>query len=99
MEATRLWLCEGKFKLHLITERWQYLKAYIHQFVIISCQFIKCLEEGYNCGMIRMELTKAGTLTTLMRCELTNEEVSDLHCTYIYDFLYLYSFPSCAKIV
>ena len=25
--------------------------------------------------MIRMELTKAGTLTTLMRCELINEEV------------------------
>jgi len=58
-----------------------YLETYIHQFVIIySCQFIKCLEEGYNCGMIRMELTKAGTLTTLMRCELTNEEVCDI-CT------------------
>lgn len=39
------------------------------------CKFIKCLEEGYNCGMIRLELTKNGTLETLMRHELTNEEV------------------------
>lgn len=37
--------------------------------------FIKCLEEGYNCGMIRMELTKNGTLETLMCHELTLEEV------------------------
>lgn len=39
-------------------------------------KFIKCLEEGYNCGMIRMELTLNGALETLMCHELTNEEVS-----------------------
>mmetsp|Transcript_11041 Transcript_11041/g.24342 ORF Transcript_11041/g.24342 Transcript_11041/m.24342 type:complete len:294 (+) Transcript_11041:139-1020(+) len=38
-------------------------------------KFIKCLEEGYNCGMIRMELTKNGTIETLMCHELTHEEV------------------------
>ncbi|KAL7549950.1 hypothetical protein ACHAWF_013201, partial [Thalassiosira exigua] len=40
-----------------------------------SVKFVKCLEEGYDCGMIRMELTKNGTLHTLMRHELTHEEV------------------------
>mmetsp|Transcript_30245 Transcript_30245/g.55852 ORF Transcript_30245/g.55852 Transcript_30245/m.55852 type:complete len:326 (-) Transcript_30245:94-1071(-) len=38
-------------------------------------KFIKCFEEGYNCGMIRAELTKNGTIETLMCHELTNEEV------------------------
>lgn len=41
-----------------------------------TMKFIKCLQEGYNCGMIRMELTKNGTLETLMCHELTREEVS-----------------------
>lgn len=40
-----------------------------------SFQFIKCMEEGYNCGMIRAEITKNGTLQTLMCHELTHEEV------------------------
>ena len=48
-------------------------------------KFIKCLEEGYNCGMIRAELTKNGTIETLMCHELTDEEVR----TY---FLFLFSF-------
>ena len=51
-------------------------------------KFIKCLEEGYNCGMIKMELTKNGTLETLMCHELTQEEVRNyalvhLFCVYI----------------
>ena len=46
---------------------------------ISDVQFIKCLEEGYNCGMIRMELTKNGTLDTLMRHELTHEEVGVIY--------------------
>ena len=33
------------------------------------------MQEGYNCGMIRMELTKSGTVETLMCHELTFEEV------------------------
>lgn len=45
-------------------------------FVLINCQFIKCMEEGYSRGMIRMELVKNGTLDILMRHELTDEEVS-----------------------
>ena len=36
------------------------------------------MEEGYNCGMIRVELTKTGTLDTLMCHELIHEEVSFL---------------------
>lgn len=38
-------------------------------------KFIKCLEEGYNYGMVRMELTKNGTLEILMCHELIHEEV------------------------
>mmetsp|Transcript_7293 Transcript_7293/g.15783 ORF Transcript_7293/g.15783 Transcript_7293/m.15783 type:complete len:355 (+) Transcript_7293:59-1123(+) len=41
-------------------------------------KFIKCMEEGYNCGMIRAELTKNGTLETLMCHELTDEEVGPM---------------------
>ena len=65
---------------------------YIH---LITCtmvfyfQFIKCLEEGYNCGMIRLELTKNGKLDTLMRHELTHEEVRTIlyyvHMIQIFD--------------
>mmetsp|Transcript_17183 Transcript_17183/g.29584 ORF Transcript_17183/g.29584 Transcript_17183/m.29584 type:complete len:326 (+) Transcript_17183:51-1028(+) len=40
-----------------------------------NVKFIKCMEEGYNCGMIRLELTKNGTLDTLMCHELIHEEV------------------------
>ena len=39
-------------------------------------KFIRSLEEGYNRGMIRMELTKNYTLETLMCHEITNEAVS-----------------------
>jgi len=38
-------------------------------------RFLKCLVEGYNCGMVRMQLTKNGTLEILMCHELTQEEV------------------------
>ena len=39
-------------------------------------KFIRCLEEGYNRGMIRMELTKNCTLEVLMCHEVTHEDVS-----------------------
>lgn len=39
-------------------------------------KFIRCLEEGYNRGMIRMELTKNFTLEILMCHEVTHEDVS-----------------------
>lgn len=39
-------------------------------------KFIRCLEEGYNRGMIRMELTKNCTLEILMCHEVTHEDVS-----------------------
>ncbi len=42
-------------------------------------KFIRCLEEGYNRGMIRMELTKNFTLETLMCHEITTEDVSMFH--------------------
>ena len=37
-------------------------------------KFIRCLEEGYNRGMIRMELAKKCTLEILMCNEVTHEE-------------------------
>ncbi|KAL7446384.1 hypothetical protein ACHAXM_010170 [Skeletonema potamos] len=37
-------------------------------------KFIRCLEEGYNRGMIRMELTKNCTLDILMCHEVTHED-------------------------
>ena len=39
-------------------------------------KFIQTLEEGYNCGMIRMEMIHEGTLNTLMCHELLEESVS-----------------------
>ena len=54
-----------------------------------NVKFIKCLEEGYNFGMIKMELTKNGTLETLMCHELTGEEVN----IYIRYFFILSLFP------
>jgi hypothetical protein len=42
-------------------------------------KFIRCLEEGYSRGMIRMELTKNFTLEILMCHEVTHEDVSLLH--------------------
>lgn len=36
-------------------------------------KFIQTLEEGYNCGMIRMEMIHEGTLNTLMCHELLEE--------------------------
>ncbi len=42
-------------------------------------KFIRCLEEGYNRGMIRMELTKNCTLEILMCHEVTHEDVSFFH--------------------
>eukprot|EP00956_Cyclotella_meneghiniana_P010753 scaffold15062_cov60-Cyclotella_meneghiniana.AAC.1 len=36
-------------------------------------RFIQTLEEGYNCGMIRMEMIHEGTLNTLMCHELLDE--------------------------
>ena len=39
-------------------------------------KFIQTLEEGYNCGMIRMEMIHDGTLNTLMCHELLDESVS-----------------------
>jgi len=41
-------------------------------------KFVQTLEEGYNCGMIRMEMIRAGTLNTLMCHELLEESVSDV---------------------
>lgn len=41
-------------------------------------KFIKCLEEGYNRGMVRMELTKNCTLEILMCHEVTHEDVSPI---------------------
>lgn len=40
-----------------------------------SIKFIKCMEEGYNLGMIRLEMIKPGTLEAILRHELTHEEV------------------------
>lgn len=42
-------------------------------------KFIRCLEEGYNRGMIRMELTKNFTLETLMCHEITTEEAMPMN--------------------
>jgi hypothetical protein len=39
-------------------------------------KFIQTLEEGYNCGMIRMEMLQDGTLNALMCHELLQEPVS-----------------------
>jgi hypothetical protein len=43
-------------------------------------KFIQTLEEGYNCGMIRMEMIHEGTLNTLMCHELLEEPVSNIRC-------------------
>lgn len=48
--------------------KWEYLGSG-------QVKFIKCMEEGYSRGMIRMELVKNGTLDILMRHELTDEEI------------------------
>lgn len=53
-------------------------------------KFIRCLEEGYNRGMIRMELTKNCTLEILMCHEVTHEDVSLCH-TYVQN-----SFVTCS---
>jgi hypothetical protein len=64
-------------------------------------KFIRCLEEGYNRGMIRMELTKNCTLEVLMCHEVTHEDVSLFHLiastsslTHARTFLLTLTFPS-----
>mmetsp|Transcript_21446 Transcript_21446/g.33676 ORF Transcript_21446/g.33676 Transcript_21446/m.33676 type:complete len:250 (-) Transcript_21446:2077-2826(-) len=42
-------------------------------------KFIRCLEEGYNRGMIRMELTKNCTLEILMCHEVTHEDAMSMN--------------------
>jgi len=42
-------------------------------------KFIRCLEEGYNRGMIRMELTKNCTLEVLMCHECTHEDAMHMN--------------------
>lgn len=42
-------------------------------------KFIRCLEEGYNRGMIRMELTKNCTLEILMCHEVTHEDAMPMN--------------------
>ena len=59
-------------------------------------KFIRCLEEGYNRGMIRMELTKNFTLETLMCHEITTEDVSLYHSSHYSLLSLVVVFLSCS---